>query len=284
MRRGDTGGFALVAVLWILVAASAAAVQFHRTARTSRLASINAGAEVKARWAAREGLARAVDAIERFGMASGDWERAGLGRAVRLAALPGAGSVQVDVRILDARSRLDLNHATPEEVERLLRATLGPTDPQIPILRDGILEARTAGFGSVRELSEVKGTDRRVYAALKPLVTVNGDSTINVNTASPPVLAAVLGVAPSLARLVAERARVRPFANVFEVVRVLPPDAGRPLEVRMTDLRTRLEFAPQDLEVHVEASIPRTGVVARIEASVRLVRGDVWELRKIVES
>jgi type II secretory pathway component PulK len=284
VRRGDTGGFALVAVLWILVAASAAAVQFHRTARASRLASINAGAEVKARWAAREGLARAVDAIERFGMASGDWERAGLGRAVRLAALPGAGPAQVDVRILDARSRLDLNHATPEELERLLHATLGPSDPRIPMLRDGMLEARTAGFGAVRELSEVKGSDRQVYAALKPLVTVNGDGTVNVNTASPPVLAAVLGIAPSLARLVAERARVRPFANVFEVVRVLPPYAARPLEVRMTDLRTKLAFAPQDVEVHVEASIPRTGVVARIEASVGLVRGDVWELRKIVES
>jgi type II secretory pathway component PulK len=284
VRRGDTSGFVLVAVLWILVAASAAGAVFHRTARTSRLASINAGAETKARWAAREGLARAIDAIERFGMAGGDWESAGLGRAVRLAPLPGAGPAQVEVRIVDARSRINLNHATAEELDRLLQAVLGPSDPRIAALRDGILEARKTGLGSVRELFEVGGADGAVFAALATLVTVDGDGAINVNTASPPVLAGVLGIAPSVARLVAERGRVRPFRNIFEIVRLLPPDAARSLEGRMADLRTRVAFSPRDLEVHVEASVPRTGVVARIEASVGLVSGSVWELRKIIES
>jgi len=310
VRSGDSRGFVLVVVLWILVAVGVASVAFQRAARTSRLGSINAGAETRARWAAREGLARALDAVERFGMAGGSWDAAGLGRTIRLAPFDGGGVMEIEVLMLDARARLDLNHATPEEIEGLLAAVLDPSDPRVPQLRDRILDwrdpddrrrpfgaeavdyfrldspvrPRNGPFASPEELGEIDGIDGDLLRALELLFTVDGDGSINVNAAPTPVLSAVLGVSPSIADLVAQRARERPFSNIYQIVGVIPPSAQEAMAPRMRELQMRLAFNPQDLEVHVVASVPRTGVAARIDAKVRLVRAGSWELEKVIES
>jgi len=307
-RRSNVRGFALVAVLWMLVAVGGIAVAFHRAARTSRLAAMNASAETRVRWAAREGLARAIDAVERFGM-SGDWEAAGLGRKVLLSVEPRGSPTEIEVLILDPRSRLDLNHATPDEIQLLLEALLGSTDARVPHLRDAILDWRDSDhnrrrfgaeagdysstdgptrvangpFVSIGDLAEVRGIDTRVLDLLRPYVTVYGDGAINVNSASEPVLTAVLGVSPGVARVFAERRRERSFSSVFEMLALAPEEEARSLESGVAELRARLAFEPQDLEVHVAAKEPSSGVVGRIDASVGLVRNGVWELRSVVE-
>lgn len=307
---GQRRGFVLAAVLWLLVAVGAASASFQITARTNRAGAINVGADVRARWAAREGLARVLDAVERLGMGRGEWDRAGLGRAITLAPLPGDVGTEITVRIDDARSRLDLNHATPLELGSLLGVLLKASDPPPLQLRDRILDWRDpdqrrrqfgaentdyrdldrpgrAGdgpFESVAELNEVLGVDGDLVDRLAPFFTVGGDGPVNVNSASPQVLSAVMGIDPGDAEVVARRARSRPFSSLFEILRVLPAGAAQELQPRVLALQDRLVFGPRDLEVHVVATVPGSGVVARIDASIRLVRSGLWQFRSVLES
>jgi type II secretory pathway component PulK len=90
--------------------------------------------------------------------------------------------------------------------------------------------AANRGFADVSELKLVRGIDDKVFAKLRPFVTILPDVTpINVNTAPVEVL---MSLGPAMdratANMIVEARKVRPFRSIAEF-RALPMLLGRPL-------------------------------------------------------
>src|SRR5690349_14912159 len=120
-RTADRDGFALLAVLWVLLVASALAAELHAGVRADQRVTANVRAAARARWAARAGLAQAVEVLRSRLAVSAP---TGLGLVVRdtllvpLQALDVDG-VKVTAAVTDARARLNLNRATVDELRAL---------------------------------------------------------------------------------------------------------------------------------------------------------------------
>jgi type II secretory pathway component PulK len=196
-------GFALPAVLWILVLVGAVSAEFLASAQAERRAVAHRTEFTRARWAARGGMARTLAVLERA-LATGD----AVGR-LRSAGdtLHDTGDVVVDgVRVrtvlVDARARLGIDSASAGELvslqlaldlprgeaERVAAAVLDWRDPddrrrggggERSAYRAGGLPTRPANrpFAAVEELRRVLGVTRRLYDRLAPHLTVHGDGT-----------------------------------------------------------------------------------------------------------
>src|SRR5690606_14967649 len=122
-RCAGRRGFALLAVLWLIVVLGAVAADFQTGARADVRIAANARAAARARWAAHGGLARTLAALDRVLAAQ---------LAVRLLAAAGdtltpplrfeTDGVHVEAVTRDARARLNINAASRAELLRLLDA------------------------------------------------------------------------------------------------------------------------------------------------------------------
>ena len=86
-------------------------------------------------------------------------------------------------------------------------------------------------LASVEELRLVRGFDAKTVATLAPFVTVLplATATVNVNTASPELLAALVpGLALADAQRIAEERLAKPFNNVADFTARLPPGVVLP--------------------------------------------------------
>lgn len=305
MTRNDRRGFALIAVLWALVLAAGLAAELHAGTAGDRRTAIAARQEARARWAARGGLAHAEDAI-----------RAKLGTQAATGSLPGTDTlvvppevldfdgVEVRVAVVDARARLQLNLAAPEELRRLFAAA-GLSGPAAYALAATVvrwraengprIEARAVdtaaasmrppagAFRSVAELRGVTGVSPGAYAAVAPYLTVASDGRINLNTAPSAVLRALPGFdAPAAAAVVARR-RSAPFLTPYELEAALPPGSRERVHDRMAELMARIAFSPREAEVRVTAAEPGQGAGATLRAVAVLAGGRRAPVSAVVE-
>jgi general secretion pathway protein K len=169
--------------------------------------------------------------------------------AMGLPTLPVEGGT-IRVSIEDGQGRFNLNNVVrgPADIEilrRLLEAlrldpslryalldwidedgSVSPGGAEDVDYLNGNPPYRTANraLASVDELRLVRGFDAKTVAALSPYVTVlPANSAINVNTASPVVLAALVqGLDTPAAERIAERRRDKPFQNVGDFTLLLP--------------------------------------------------------------
>lgn len=124
-------------------------------------------------------------------------------------------------------------------------------------------------LASVEELRLVRGFDAKTVAALAPYVTVlPADSAINVNTAPPPVLAAVLGLDVPTAQRIADARVENPFQNTSALALLLPKGFQMP---GATDVKSGYFLAAIDTQIgrherRTEALISRSadGKSARV--------------------
>jgi general secretion pathway protein K len=307
---GHKGGFALVAVLWILVAVGAVGVAFQAAARTERQVAANNRTAVRARWAARAGLARQLAAIDQAlkGL-SGVAGISSTGDTVMPVRRFAVGAVAVEVVALDARSRVNLNLADGEMLMRLFRvaglgrrasadlagAILDRRDPAArgrargadasrnAALAAAHLGSRSGAFGTREELAEVVGMDWETYQRVAPYVGVVGDGRINVNSAPLPVLQTLPGIDAVAARAIVGRRQLRPFRSVYDLVAALPKNTQRAISAVMDRLEERIAFYPRDLEVIVSADGRGSVVGSSLSAAVHLAGQSVKELDQVVE-
>lgn len=281
LRRRD--GFALIAVLWVLVCLGAIALELHLVGGGDRQVAANARAAARARWTARSGLAGTLDALD--GLLASD-------SAVRSLAAAGDTvlpplrteheGVALRVLVLDAGARVNLNRADAAELRRLF-ATLGVVGDEPAPLALAVVEARGGGFARVPELRAVPGVSPALFARVAPHLTLAGDGRINVNSAPVPVLATLPGMDEDAARaLVARRARL-PFANLFEVLDALPRVARERVQAELPSATDRMVFGPREVEIRVEAQARGSAVVSRLHAAVLLDGGSRLSLRSLVE-
>ena len=244
MRRGSRGVAAVTAILIVAVAASAAAMMLsQQSAMIDQTLMVASRAQADLYAQAGVDWARGVLAADRREADSLDE-----GWAQPIAALP-VDRALVAGGIGDEQGKLNLNNLlvnrnTPSGPDVQLFRSLLETLQLPRDLADAVLDwiddnedlAGTGGAESayylalatpyrpangtmvqVEELYRVRGFDAKTVARLRPHVTaLPARTTINVNTASPQLLAAMLGLAPDkVAALVNER-RARPFGTKLE--------------------------------------------------------------------
>jgi general secretion pathway protein K len=246
-------GFALLAVLLVLALLGVVGAEFAFSMRleASMVRSYKEG--VLATHLAEAGVEQAIREV------LSDWTLVGYpddgpltfypDPADPLPRLPRAdvalGSGQFSYRITDEEGRLDVNSATPERLDQLLRV-LGLERRERETIVDSIQDwkdanedhrangaesedtylklpvpyrSRNAALTDLAELLQVHGVTPAIYyghddaAALRDSVTVNGSAQVNINTAAPIVLRA-LGLSDAEVSDVVQARQVAPYPSV----------------------------------------------------------------------
>ncbi len=137
--------------------------------------------------------------------------------------------------------------------------------------------AANSSLARVAELAAVRGVTLPALAAAAPFLSALPAGTpINVNTAPPEVLAAILGDArgDAVAKLVAGRAQ-RPYASVADFRARLPPGVTLPSE---TSLAVRSDFFYVSVEARQGTTIARARALLRRGGPGRTWPAIVWQV------
>lgn len=291
--RGQHGVAVVTAILVVAVAASAATYMLSQQSATlNQAALVTARAQADAYAHAGLDWARGILA-EDARRSSADtlaegWARPIAGLPVERAIVSGA--------IADAQARFNLNNLVkdgrPSEADMQVFARLlqsldldgglaqavldwidadadlaGPAGAEDPYYLGLARPYRAANqpLAQVEELYRVRGFDARTVARLLPHVTaLPARTTVNANTASPEVLAAIL---PELSgaevrALVASRAE-RPFPDKADLThrakKASPAAIEAHLDVRSSHFLVQVAVAQDDVQVATEALVSRAG-------------------------
>ncbi len=270
-------GVALVVVLWTVALLATVTAVASNAARTSALVASNLRAQTMARAMAESGIVAASTMIDdslRVLAVNQSARDAFLGRLEPTAsgALPlvqdTLGSGVFAVTVIDVSARLDVNDAGADGLTRLFSTVTSPAvaramgeiidgivrgersafDDAALHARDSleaVLLGRTAGprtrrpFESLDVLRDVPSLDLSVLARVAPLLTVDGNGTINRRAASREVLAAASGSlvdAPSRLLLIARGwQRGHPLTRQIEAVFDVSTDGLRLVRWREHD-------------------------------------------------
>ena len=303
--RGDRRGFALLAVLWALVVTAALAAELHVGVRGDQRIAANTRAEARLRWAARGGLAGALESLRaRLAEAAATGSLVTTDTLIVPAEDTELDRVAVRATVVDARGKLQLNLADPDELAALFVAVgyregdarslagavarwrdghLPPYDP-LPTDSSGTrLRPPRGAFAAVEELRAVPGVSAAAYASAAPYLTVDSDGRVNLNAAPPAVLRTLPGIDAAGAAALVERRRRSPFATVYEVVDALPRAARAEAQAGLARLIARAAFAPREAEIRVTARMPGSPLAARIRAVAVMPGGPRLPVVSVVE-
>ncbi len=307
--RGDRRGFALLLVLSVLALVAALAVEFHTAARADRRLAANARAAVRARWAARAGLAQAMDLLhDAYAVNVRGFALAASGDTLLPPIEFEQPGVSVRVLVLDARARLHLNHARPEDLARLLDA-LGVARTQALATADAMLDWRdgddlhrargaesreylalrparrpkNAPFDAVDEIGSVLGMTPALHERLAPHLTIAGDGRVNVNSAPAPVLLTIPGFDDAAVATVLRRRARAPYHGFFDLLAALPGASRARISADIGPTLDRVAFGPREVEIVVEATAHGAPIVARLRATVLLAGGSSVSLLHAAE-
>ncbi|HZZ94353.1 MAG TPA: type II secretion system minor pseudopilin GspK [Usitatibacter sp.] len=293
-RRRQSGIAAITAVLIVAVAASAAAVMLAQQSATldqARLIASRAQADQYALagldWA-RGVLAEDLKSAGSIDSLDEGWAQPMVGLPVERAMVAGA--------IADEQGKFNLNNlvnaagqaSAPDLLvfQRLL-SSLGLAPELAQAVQDWIdadddlagnagaedayylalprpYRAANAPMAQVEELYRVRGFDAPTVAKLRPYVTALDRGTlINVNTASVPVLAAVLGDkvgTDQVARLM-ERRKLQPFRTTAEIPALIGTEATPALamlDVKSAFFSVLVQVNQDDVQLSMDALVRRT--------------------------
>ena len=290
-RARQSGVAAITAVLIVAVAASAAALMLAQQSATLDQAMMVAS-RAQADQYAQAGLdwARGVITAD-----PGTVDSLGDGWAQPIPALPVERAI-VSGDITDEQGKFNLNnlvvgdHKSPDDIEIFQRLlTLVGLDPA---LADAVVDwidtdsdlagpggaedpyylalprpyrAANQPMAQVEELYRVRGFDAKAVAALKPYVTAlpsTARTTINVNTADPLVLAAVLPNVPRavLVQLTTQRV-AKPFVSASDVATwaaAFDPKASTgALDVKSSYFGVHVRVTQDDVQLATDALVQR---------------------------
>jgi general secretion pathway protein K len=293
-RRPAARGFALLAVLWILVGVAAIGLVVSLAGRDAVGAAQNRADLAKARWLAAGCAERARAAIndaliEGRGAAPGPgspWAR--LDSSV--AAAPVVQGCTVTLRA--AGSALDVNRADEETLRAFLAAVGQAPDAADSLAdalqdwRDGDGETRPLGaeaawyragnrpaprdgpLADVRELRRVRGWEAR--GGLDALLSVDS-ARVDLNHAPLAVLAALPGMGAEALAAVEERRRMgERLSSLAAIESRLSPAARQTLDARLPELSAYTVAEPDWWMLESRFAVGRPSVTAVVE--LRLVR------------
>ena len=287
-------GFALLTVLWLLSTIGVVALAATALGRDEFNAASNRIALERATWIA-EGCAAELRAVIADSLRSTEkvpdaqdrlWTR--LRSTIETARFSDSTCV---VEAEAAGDRLDVNTATPEQLDRLFDAAGIDGDPSS--LRDALLdwidpddEARPSGaeadwyrvagrrlprnapIADAREITRIKGFEG--LASLERFISTE-DPQISVATAPPTVLAAVPAFSPAIVdRILQLRAANRPINDLSIVLAGVPESDADSAMARFPEILRVTTLVPPVWIVTVKAAIRPTAPA--IELEQRLAR------------
>lgn len=231
-------GVALVLVLWLLVILGGIGVAVVGSTRDASRLAANARARVGARYAAESGIEATAAEIDDSLRATpeGDARDAFLNTLAERSTDGDSttlGDERFAVAIVDASARLDVNAAPEANLARLFERF---TDAAQATAMARAIRARVEGSAgrvtrplrSLEELRTIDALDLRVVQLAAPYLTVDGDGTINVASASDTVRAAAFGelrTAPSRLVLVSRGwTRGHPLTHEIQAVYAVASD------------------------------------------------------------
>jgi general secretion pathway protein K len=301
MIARDRRGFALLAVLWVLVGMSAMAVASLLVARSAVSAARNRVALTRARWRGEDCLERARAVIDDALGDRGDVPRpvpggwAVLDRVV--AASPVVTAAACDLTFRAAGTAVDINVADAEQLGALL-TSLGIAAPRADSMVDALLDWRDADdiarplgaerawyhavhlppprngpLADVRELRRVRGFGADVLgdSVLDAVLTVE-PGRIVWDRAPPAVLASLPGMTPeALARVAELHVRGLPVGDFTALGAIVSPASAQALSARYADLQ-RLTTSEPDAWILTARGHDGTAPTLTATITVRLVR------------
>jgi general secretion pathway protein K len=253
-----SAGIALVVVLWAIVLLSSMAVAISAIQRTDINLIANLLDSARARAHAQAGI---YYAASRVGVATLDgdlWEADGAAHDWRF------DGVGLRLRIIDERSRIDLNQASPLLLEGLLRA-VGIDEGLVPALRDAIIDWRDKD--NVRQLDGAEDDD---YAALDMAYGAKDD-----NFAAVDELQLVMGVTPEIFNALAPHLTVysgspdvAPLAAAREVLYALPGSSDEAVEAYIAE---REALLAEGLPLSTLPALPASNTAGGGATVVRII-------------
>ncbi len=282
-------GFALLAVLWLIVALAVVAGAGIAAGRVGSDTSRNRVILRRADWA-RDACTAILTARYSSAKPSEGIDSIDLGR-----------DVWCNARVEDPSARLNLNRATSAQLhvllgnDSLVDALLDWRDPDNTprtkgAERDFYLDQRrplprNAPLASVAELRQVRGFEQAPDDWLSARFTHRGSGRINVNAAPAAVLATVPGLQPGDAMLI-ESWRVSPSGTIRsldELMARLGPARVEELGPSMADVRSYLAFEPGELVICVEGRVGASPLRSRatltavpLPTRLAVVSQEVW--------
>lgn len=239
-------GFALLAVLWLIVALAAVGGVSVAGARLGAATTRNRVLLARADWA-REACveilrARSIQhpdlrALDTVNLGRGTWCTA---------------------RVEDPGARLNVNQADRQQLVRVLCVLRDPSSAAV--LADSIITHRP--YADVAELAAA-GIESVDLARLEGLFTTRGSGQINLNTAAPEVLMTVPGLtSEALSAILGRRAMGQRLASADELSSAISPSARDVLYADYQDFLHAATFAPSQLVVTVTGGAQGTRLVA----------------------
>jgi general secretion pathway protein K len=294
--REQRRGFALLAVLWVLVALATLALSVSLVARDAIAAARNRTDLTRASWLASGCMEQARAEIGGALLAPPIGDSRGLSgwAALDASVLCATSLIGSGCRLtfVPAGSRIDVNHADAEMLGSALR-TLGVTEPARDSALDAILDWRDADdvprplgaerqwyaehhrFGprngpiaDVRELARIRGLE-----SVPGLESVFGvePGRIALAHASMGVISALPGIdEEALSRIGERRASGAPVGDVTELASQLAPASRERLVARFSDLTRASTVDPDAWIVQSRATVGTPDVTVVVE--LRLTR------------
>lgn len=313
------GGFVLPSALLVLVLVGGLLLDGALRFRTQRLHALNAVEAVRATTAAYAGVAHALARLDDWARSAQEAEesegpvsrRLSLDEVVDdLTRFPLGHESYYSVRVRDAASRLSVNHASREELERVFRA-LGVSWDRAAFLAQGIVFRRQDGaenlgaewrrtgsgglshpadapvpipFFSQVDLLAVPGMDPEILQVVAEYITVAGTGVVNLNSAPWAVLQALPGFTEETASSVLDRrARGEGIADLPELAAGLSAPARAALNEGFSALAGRATFATTHVEIVSVGGSPASMIQRTIHA-LALRRGASVQLLWMIES
>jgi general secretion pathway protein K len=252
-RRLGEGGVALIVVLLLLALLLTIVGEFSQAMRIEAVTAANFRSGITETWLAEAAYQRALAEILPDALGHElDVDGILVFRRTRLGtpAVPERLDVRVEpgrlsYRLTDESARINLNRATRDVLDRLLQ-DLGAEKTDRDTIIDSIQDwrdpngehrvngaesddyylklpmpyrARNANLESITELLQIKGITPAIYNGTKEhpglasFVTVRGNNTVNVNTASATVLTALGFSAAEITQFEQSRRNNGPFTN-----------------------------------------------------------------------
>lgn len=290
LRHRRQSGFALVTALIVTAILAGVLLDASLRAEAERRAAINLAVDVRARAAARAGIAHLLlrlRALEALALAEDAdpafidaWNRPDtLGLTIGVIEL--AGGAVYRVGVTDLGARLPLNYASTEEFARLFVA-LGATDTAAEDAAYVVVTARESlgRFGSVEDLARLQIPS--LPGGWRENLTVFGDGRVNINTAPPAVLLALPGMtAESVDAVLERRAAGRWLHTVYELDALVTGNAQQQIRENFPGLAGRAAFSPSLVEVFAWGSV--RGATMSTEISAIFARGGAVQIVSVTE-
>lgn len=294
--RGKRSGFALLAVLWVVVGLAALGVATSLAARNAIIAAGNRVDIARATWHAADCLERSRATIAEVLHAAPERDARGLsGWSALDASVPSAPIVSgahCDVRLQAVGARIDINSADAEMIGAVLRR-LGVPDAKRDSMVDALLDWRDADdeqrprgaerewyaasgrfaprngpFADAREIARVRGFEK--LQGLDSMLSVE-PGRVSLAHAPLSVLSALPGIdEEALSRIAEQRMRGVATSDLTEIIAQLSPASRQGVLARYADLVHASTSEPDAWILEARATAGSPSITVIIE--VRLVR------------